>query len=133
MSKLTIDMLKQIGEYDANISKFQRMFGGKEMEVNFKNILKASRKGLDMEWVASHFIDIFNKESSLALPGIAFLYAKENGPDDETRLASCKDPIYALLYAKEVDRCVKEETKEAACLDWVAKYGYDIFEESIKK
>ena len=132
MSKITVEMLKQVGEYDANLSKFQKMFGGKEMEINFKNVIKASRKGLDMEWISSHFIELFDKETSLALPGVAFLYAKENGPDEETRLVSCKDPIYAFLYAKEVDKCIREDTKEAASLDWIAKYGYDVFEESIE-
>ena len=129
MSKITVDMLEEIGEYEANISKFKRMFGGKEMQINSKNIIKASRKGFDMEWIASHFVHLFNKDVSLTLPGIAFLYAKENGPDDETRKVACQEPIYALLYAREVDGCVREDTFEAASVDWVAKYGYESFQQ----
>ena len=133
MPKLTVDMLSQVGEYEANISKFQRMFGGKEMEVNSKNIIKASRKGLDMEWVASQLIHLFDKQTSLSLPGISFLYAKENGPDDETRESACREPIFAMLYAREVDKEVRDDTRGAAEGDWIAKYGYQKFEDSMGK
>jgi hypothetical protein len=52
----------------------------------------------------------------------AYFYAIQDGPSKMTRIASCKNPVTAYLYAKDVDKCAKDETRLASCID--VKFAY---------
>jgi len=43
----------------------------------------------------------------------AYFYAIQDGPSKMTRIASCKNPVTAYLYAKNIDRCYHVETWKA--------------------
>jgi hypothetical protein len=60
------------------------------------------------------------------LPYYAYLYAMmvDKKSTDETRTAACKDPYYAYLYAKDVDKKPTNETRIAACKDPYYAYEY---------
>ena len=56
----------------------------------------------------------------------AWLYAKDidKCPRDDTRNAACKDFKYAYKYAYEVDECPMDDTRKAVCKDpeWACGY-----------
>jgi hypothetical protein len=56
----------------------------------------------------------------------AYLYASEidKSPRDDTREAACKDPEYAYLYASEIDESPRDNTREAAYKDPIYKQWY---------
>ena len=42
----------------------------------------------------------------------------------QTQESFCKSPEYAYLYAKEVDKCPREDTRKAACVAPYFSYKY---------
>jgi hypothetical protein len=63
-------------------------------------------------------------------PQCAYWYAKyvDRGPNNETRIAVCKDPFWSHHYAWLVDQEPRFDTKEAASRDFLWKSEYEKFE-----
>jgi hypothetical protein len=59
-------------------------------------------------------------------PGYAVCYARDvdKEPTDETRTAACKNPEYAYYYARDVDQKPTDETRTVACQDSEYAYWY---------
>ena len=56
----------------------------------------------------------------------AYYYAKhvDKCPRDDTREAACKDSQCAYFYARDVDQKPRKDTREAACKDPYCAYEY---------
>ena len=55
-------------------------------------------------------------------PQEAYEHAKFYGSSDKIKKIACQDPQYAFLYAKNIDKCPREDTREAVCEN--SKYAY---------
>jgi hypothetical protein len=59
-------------------------------------------------------------------PLFAYMYAREvdKKPTDETRTAACQDSRYTYCYARDIDKKPTDETRTAACKDPEFAYMY---------
>lgn len=86
-------------------------------------------KNPDVAYDYARFIDKAShpvtRQGACYNPYIAFCYARDiEGPHDDTRRASSKDPDFALSYALVVDKTDHPVTREATCRDNWTKAEY---------
>jgi hypothetical protein len=69
------------------------------------------------------------RTASCKEPRWAYLYARsvDKKPTDETRTAACNDPEWAYVYALNVDQKPTVETKVVACKDPRCAYEYAMY------
>ena len=62
----------------------------------------------------------------ISAPHYAYLYAKyvDKCSREDTREAACKNPHYAYRYARYVDNCPREDTRQGACKYFYYAYLY---------
>lgn len=57
----------------------------------------------------------------------AYIFARKNGPSDETRKISCESPEWAYLYAKYVDKCFRNDTRSVTLKNPKLSYLYALW------
>jgi len=60
-----------------------------------------------------------NRKLACKSPEDAYYYARDidKCPRDDTRESACKNPVCAYLYAHKVDKCSRNDTRKSACVN----------------
>jgi len=54
----------------------------------------------------------------------AYELAKKEGLSGKTRKTACEDSWHAYLYARDIDKCARDDTRKSACVHPRFAYEY---------